>query len=83
MSGIRMNERLRKACSIKAAKGRIDFEDSFIQILAPNSSLAGINPSLVIAEELWNWATNEHQRAWDELVNVSLWPSITAAGKKN
>lgn len=67
---IRMNPRLRKECSIRAAKGRIEYEDSFVQILAPNSSLAGINPSLVIAEELWSWTTTEHRRCWDELVNV-------------
>lgn len=67
---IRMNPRLCKECSIKAGKGRIEYEDSFVQILAPNSSLAGINPSLVIAEELWSWTTTEHKRCWDELVNV-------------
>lgn len=67
---IRMNDRLRKECKISVAKGRIEYEDSFVQILAPNSSLAGINPSLVIAEELWSWVTTEHRRAWDELVNV-------------
>jgi len=70
VKSIRMNERLRKVCSIKAGKGRIEYQDSFIQILAPNSSLAGINPSLVIAEELWSWTTTEHKRCWDELVNV-------------
>lgn len=70
VKSIRMNERLRKVVSIKAAKGRIDYEDSFIQILAPNSSLAGVNPSLVIAEELWAWTTTEHKRAWDELTNI-------------
>jgi len=70
IKSIRMNPRLRKQCSIKTAKGRIEFEDSFVQILAPNSSLAGINPSLVIAEEMWAWTTTEHKRCWDELTNV-------------
>lgn len=67
---IRMNDRLRKQCKISSAKGRIEFEDSFVQILAPNTSLAGINPSLVIAEELWAWVTEEHKRCFDELCNV-------------
>lgn len=70
VKSIRMNERLRKVCKIKAGKGRIEYQDSFIQILAPNTSIAGINPSLVVAEELWAWTTTEHKRCWDELVNV-------------
>lgn len=70
VKSIRMNPRLHKTCKIKPGKGRIDYEDSFVQILSPNTSLAGINPSLVIAEELWSWTTVEHKRAWDELTNV-------------
>jgi len=70
VKSIRMNPRLRKECRIKVGKGRIEFEESFVQILAPNSTLAGINPSLVVAEELWGWTTAEHRRCWDELVNV-------------
>lgn len=67
---IRMNPRLRKACSIMAGKGRIEYGDSSIQILSPNTSVAGINPSLIVAEELWSWNTTEHKRSWDELTNV-------------
>lgn len=70
IKSIRMNPRLRKVCIIKTGKGRIEYKDSFVQILSPNSSLAGINPSLVIAEELWSWTTTEHRRCWDELTNV-------------
>ena len=70
VKSIRMNPVLRDLCKVKAGKGRIDFQDSFIQILSPNSSLAGINPSLIIAEELWSWTTTEHKRSWDELTNV-------------
>lgn len=67
---IRMNPRLRKQCHIKSGKGRVDYDDSFVQILAPNTSVAGINPSLIVAEELWSWTTTEHKRSWDELTNV-------------
>lgn len=67
---IRMNKVLRKSCKVIPGKGRIEFEDSFIQILSPNTSVAGINPSLIIAEELWSWTSVEHKRAWDELTNT-------------
>lgn len=70
VKSIRMNPVLRGLCKIKTGKGRIEFQDSFIQILSPNTSLAGINPSLIVAEELWAWITTEHKRAWDELCNI-------------
>ncbi len=70
VKSIRMNPRLRRACKIMPGKGRIEYEDSFIQILSPNVSVAGINPSLIVAEELWSWTTIEHQRSWDELTNT-------------
>lgn len=70
VKSIRMNPRLQKPCKIMSGKGRIEYGDSSVQILAPNTSLAGINPSLIIAEELWAWTTQEHKRSWDELTNV-------------
>ncbi len=68
VKSIRMNSVLRDCCKIRAE--RIEYADSFVQILAPNQSVAGINPSLIIAEELWSWVTPEHKRCWDELTNV-------------
>lgn len=70
IKSIRMNPRLRNACHIKPGKGCVEYEDSFVQILAPNTSVAGVNPSLIVAEELWSWTTLEHKRSWDELTNV-------------
>lgn len=71
---IRMNPKLRNIVKVKQGKGRIEYKDASIQILAPNVSVAGINPSLVIAEELWSWTTLEHKRSWDELTNVPTRP---------
>jgi phage terminase large subunit-like protein len=70
VKSIRMNKVLRDCCKILPGKGRIEFQDSFVQILAPNTSVAGINPSMILAEELWSWTTNEHKRSWDELTNT-------------
>lgn len=67
---IRINPVLRDSCRILTTAGRIEFGDSFVMILAPNVSVAGVNPSLIIGEELWSWVQPEHVRAWDELCNV-------------
>ena len=68
IKAIRMNPILRDCCKIRLE--RVEYGESFAMILAPNQAVAGINPSLVIAEELWSWNTQEHRRAWDELCNV-------------
>ncbi len=68
VKSVRMNSELRKVCKIKTE--RIDYGESFAMILAPNVSVAGINPSLVIGEELWSWTQPEHKRSWDELTNT-------------
>lgn len=67
---IRMNPLLRDIVKIRPGKNYIEYEDSVVRILSPNTSVAGINPSLVIAEELWSWTTAEHKRSWDELTCV-------------
>ena len=72
MKAIRMNPVLVNCCGV--TKDRIEYRDSFVQILAPNVAVAGLNPSLVIAEELWSWTGIEHKRAWDELTNPPTRP---------
>lgn len=68
IKSIRMNPQLRNKCKIKGKS--IEYQDSVVRIVAPNTSVAGINPSLIIAEELWDWTTVEQRRAWDELTNI-------------
>jgi len=72
LKAIKMNPVLRDCC--KPGKERIEYGDSFVQILAPNVAVAGLNPSLVVAEELWSWTAMEHKRAWDELTNPPTRP---------
>jgi len=68
VKAVRMHPTLRDCCKVTA--DRVEFEDGFVQVLAPNATIGGLNPSLVIAEELWAWKSAEHRRAWDELCNT-------------
>lgn len=72
IKAIKMNDVLRDC--VKVGKERIEYEDSFVQILAPNVAVAGLNPSLVIAEELWSWTATDQKRAWEELTNPPTRP---------
>lgn len=67
---IRMHPYLRGVC--KVMKDRIECKktESAIQVLPCNKTAAGLNPDLVIFDELWQFTTTEAVRAIDEMTNV-------------
>lgn len=67
---IRMHPYLRKIC--KVSKDRIECKktEGSIQVLACSKTAAGLNPDLVILDELWQFDTDESKRAIDEMTNV-------------
>jgi len=67
---IRLNPDLRRTCS--AGKSQITCNTTFatITVLPCNKTAAGLNPDLVIFDELWQFTNTEAKRAIDEMTNV-------------
>jgi phage terminase large subunit-like protein len=72
---IRMNPTLRGICTVRT--DRVEYGDSFIMVLPCSKTAAGLNPDLVIFDELWQFTTTEAQRAFDEMTTVPTKDMLT------
>jgi phage terminase large subunit-like protein len=72
---VRMHKWLRAICKVRI--DRIEYGDGFIQVLPCNATSAGLNPDLVIFDELWQFTTTEAKRAIDEMTTVPTKEMLT------
>ncbi|HUT30924.1 MAG TPA: terminase TerL endonuclease subunit [Sedimentisphaerales bacterium] len=81
---VRLNPYLRKTCTITGDSIKCSTTDGVIKVLPCNSTAPGLNPDLVIFDELWRFTSAEAKRAIDEMTNVpgkhSLILVVTYAG---
>ena len=67
---IRLNPYLNDTCKIFKDYIENKYNDAKIQVLPCNKTAAGLNPDLVIFDELWQFTSVEAKRAIDEMTNV-------------
>jgi len=67
---IRLNPVLRKICTIGKSQITCKTTGATITVLPCNKTAAGLNPDLVIFDELWQFTSKEAKRAIDEMTNI-------------